>query len=132
MVPLTVPGKTLLPELGLAIHAQVVELEMREARGAERESQADSQVSFDYDQLELPLAVRTRRAGDSLRLFGMKGAKKLKKLLGELRIPVGERGRVALVISNGQIVWVAGYRRAQAAPVTEQTRRLLILECERL
>jgi tRNA(Ile)-lysidine synthase len=136
-VPLTVPGKTLLPELGLAIHARVVDLERglppgahpADERGAGME---DSRVCFDYDQLELPLAVRTRRAGDRLRLFGMQGTKRLKKLLGELRIPAGARDRVALVVSNGQIIWVAGYRRAQAAPVAEQTSRLLILEAERL
>jgi tRNA(Ile)-lysidine synthase len=62
----------------------------------------------------------------------MQGAKKLKKLLGELRVSASDRDRVALVVSGGEIIWVAGYRRSQAAPVTEQTRRMLILEAGRL
>jgi hypothetical protein len=62
----------------------------------------------------------------------MQGVKRLKKLLSELCIPAGDRDRIALVVSSGQIIWVAGYRRAQAAPVTEKTSRLLILEVERL
>jgi tRNA(Ile)-lysidine synthase len=92
----------------------------------------DSRVCFDYDHLETPLIVRTRRDGDRLRPFGMRGAKKLKKLLGELRIPGGDRDKIALVVSGGEIIWVVGCRRAQAAPVTEQTRHVLILEVERL
>ena len=162
-VALTVPGQTLLPELGLTIRARVVNLEKREttvlgavelargvpaSAGAELEGIGEANanehrtsniehrtsrmVCFDYDQLAVPLAVRTRRAGDRLRPFGMQGAKKLKKLLGELRISAGDRDRVALVVSGGEIIWVAGYRRCQAAPVTEQTRRMLILEAVRL
>ena len=92
----------------------------------------DSRVCFDYDQLEAPLTVRTRREGDRLRPFGMQGAKKLKKLLGELRIPGRDRDKIALVVSGGEIIWVVGCRRAQVAPVTEQTRHMLILETERL
>ena len=92
----------------------------------------DSRVYFDYDQLEAPLTIRTRRDGDRLRPFGMQGAKKLKKLLGELRIPGRDRYKIALVVSGGEIIWVVGCRRAQVAPVTEQTRHMLILDVERL
>ncbi len=132
-VLLPVPGRTPLPGLGLVIRAQVVDI-IPGAAGAERlwETGAGNRACFDYDQLESPLAVRTRRAGDRLRPFGMQGAKKLKKLLGELRVPARLRDRVALVVSGGEIIWVAGYRRAETAPVTEQTRRMLILEAEKL
>jgi tRNA(Ile)-lysidine synthase len=133
MVSLAVPGKTLLTGLGLAIEARVVDMEQRaDMRPSWLTSQTGSRVCFDYDQLELPLAVRPRRPGDRLRPFGMQGVKRLKKLLSELCIPAGDRDRIALVVSSGQIIWVAGYRRAQAAPVTEKTSRLLILEVERL
>ncbi len=132
-VLLPVPGRAPLPGLGLVIRAQVVDI-IPGAAGAERlwETGAGNRACFDYDQLESPLAVRTRRAGDHLRPFGMQGAKKLKKLLGELRVPARLRDRVALVVSGGEIIWVAGYRRAETAPVTEQTRRMLILEAEKL
>lgn len=130
-VPLLVPGETSLRELGLTIRARVVSV----APGRiPRPNLADGglRACFDYEKLELPLAVRTRRPGDRLRPFGMRGAKKLKKLLGELRVPGEDRGRIALVTSNDQIIWIAGYRRAQAAPVTWETRQVLILEAERL
>ncbi|MGD0620945.1 MAG: tRNA lysidine(34) synthetase TilS [Thermacetogeniaceae bacterium] len=134
-VPLPVPGKALLPGLGLVIRARVVDITpggTRHEAGQLWDAGDGSRVCFDYDQLEAPLAVRTRRAGDRLRPFGMQGAKKLKKLLGELRVSASDRDRVALVVSGGEIIWVAGYRRSQAAPVTEQTRRMLILEAGRL
>jgi tRNA(Ile)-lysidine synthase len=176
-VSLPVPGKTLLPGLGLAIRARMIDTtpdgssssatpllqgsnitengvenhaisyDLRSGRreghrfpvrppgtGAEMKMKGIEcwTACFDYDRLEAPLTVRTRRDGDRLRPFGMQGAKKLKKLLGELGVPAGDRDRIALVVSGDEIIWVAGYRRAQAAPVSTQTRHMLILEVERL
>jgi tRNA(Ile)-lysidine synthase len=163
--PLTVPGKTPLPGLGLAIIARVLDiapgtwrperdgclslrgrnrmsgdethtiLSTLDTEGGTGESWIagdNNRTFFDYEQLDAPLTVRTRREGDRLRPFGMRGVKKLKKLLGELHIPGGQRDQIPLVISGGEIIWVAGWRRAQVAPVTEQTRHILILETERL
>lgn len=141
LVPLKIPGNTSLAELGLTIRARLVNIApgaarcpVLERRGASRlwETGDGTRACFDYDRLELPLTVRTRRDGDRLRPYGMQGTKKLKKLLGELRVPGGSRDRIALVISQSQILWVVGYRRAEAAPLTRQTRRVLILEAERM
>jgi tRNA(Ile)-lysidine synthase len=160
-VTLAVPGKTPLPGLGLAIRAgvfgiapgtrrlelggcsssmpyDIVKKAIMDALNTEGETGQPwetggaSKVCFDYDQLEAPLTVRTRREGDRLRPFGMQGAKKLKKLLGELRVPGGDRDKIPLVVSAGEIIWVVGCRRARVAPVTEQTRHILILDAERL
>jgi tRNA(Ile)-lysidine synthase len=132
-VPLLVPGETSLGELGLTIRARVVDIAPSQALYPfPADDGGGRRACFDYEKLEKPLAVRTRRPGDRLQPFGMQGTKKLKKLLGELGVPGGERSRIALVTSNDQIIWIAGYRRAQAAPVTGQTRQVLILEAERL
>jgi tRNA(Ile)-lysidine synthase len=159
-VALTVPGKTLLPGLGLAIRAgvlgiapgtwrldaegcsslhgsnnlsyDIVNKAIMSESGQSWDPGDTSRVCFDDDQLAVPLTIRTRREGDRLRPFGMQGAKKLKKLLGELRIPRGERDKIPLVVSGGEIIWVVGCRRARVAPVTEQTRHILVLDVERL
>ncbi|MGD0152931.1 MAG: tRNA lysidine(34) synthetase TilS [Thermacetogeniaceae bacterium] len=141
---LQVPGETGLPELGMSIKARLVNITpgtagdarclVPEQRGAARLWDADAANTawFDYDCLELPLAVRCRQVGDCLRPFGMQGTKKLKKLFGEFRLPSSGRDSVPLVIDRSQIIWVVGLRRSQAAPVTRQTRRVLALEAEKL
>jgi tRNA(Ile)-lysidine synthase len=40
-------------------------------------------------------------------------------------VPRWERDRVPLVEAGGDIIWVAGLRRGQAAPVGPGTRRIL-------
>ncbi len=141
---LQVPGETGLPELGMFIKARLVNITpgtagvtrclAPEQGGAAQLWDADAVNTawFDYDCLELPLAVRRRQLGDSLRPFGMQGTKKLKKLFGEFRLPSSVRDSVPLVIDQNQIIWVVGLRRSQAAPVTGQTRRVLVLDAEKL
>jgi tRNA(Ile)-lysidine synthase len=84
------------------------------------------QAAFDADQLPSRLLVRARGRGDRLAAFGG-GERRLKSLLIDAKIPRWERNRVPVVEAGGQIVWVAGLRRAATAPVTARTRRVLEL-----
>ncbi len=120
-----------MPELGLTIRARLVSITPGAAVGRQLWDAGDGyRACFDYDQLELPLYVRTRQAGDRIRPFRMQGAKKLKKFFGDFKIPVDDRDRIALVVSTGEILWAVGCRRGQAAAVNKQTRRVLVLEAE--
>jgi len=119
---LMIPGITEIPELGLTIHAEIIPYQENFNFPPE-----NYQVCFDYDKIKLPLCVRTRQKGDRIRTFGLEGKKKLKKLYSELKIPLSERDLVPLLISDGEICWVVGYKRGAAAPVTEDTKRILLL-----
>lgn len=119
---LMIPGETIIPELGVTINAEI-----KPYQGAFDFQPQNYQVCFDYDKIKLPLCVRTRRKGDRISPFGMKGTKKLKKLFGELKIPPNKRDFVPLVEADGEICWVVGYKRGSAAPVTPMTRRVLLL-----
>jgi len=69
---------------------------------------------FDVDALRFPLLVRSRRPGDRIRLAV--GTKKVKKILLESRIPPSERHRVPLVVdAEGDVIWIPGLARAEAA-----------------
>jgi tRNA(Ile)-lysidine synthase len=115
-----VPGRVELPEFGRALEARVVTAAAYALpRDAER-------AVFDADRLPSRLLVRPRRRGDRLSAFGG-GERRLKSLLIDAKIPRWERGRVPVVEADGEIVWVAGLRRAAAAPVTPTTRRVLEL-----
>jgi tRNA(Ile)-lysidine synthase len=67
-------------------------------------------ASFDPETLRFPLEVRGWRPGDRTRTPG--GGRKLKKLFGELRIPVGERHALPLLVdATGLVLWIPGKHR---------------------
>ena len=61
----------------------------------------------------------------------MSQLKKLGEFMIDARIPTAWRGRVPLVYSHEQILWVVGWRIDNRVKVTESTRRVLWLEFER-
>ena len=66
---------------------------------------------FPVADLEFPLLVRGRRAGDRIRLSG--GSRKVKKLLLEARIPEGRRAQTPILVdAGGRVLWVPGVARA--------------------
>jgi tRNA(Ile)-lysidine synthase len=60
-----------------------------------------------------PLQVRTRRAGDRMRPFGLKGSVKVQDVLVDLKVPAALRDRLPVVTCGGEIVWLPGYRVAR-------------------
>jgi tRNA(Ile)-lysidine synthase len=85
-------------------------------------------VLLDLDQLCFPLTIRNFRPGDRLRPFGMQGSQKLKTLFINQRVAPEQRRRLPLLVSGDTIVWVAGVRRADIAPVSPDTSRILKVE----
>ena len=60
-----------------------------------------------------PLEFRGRRPGDRLRIPG--GTRRLKRLMGELRVPRGEREELPLLVDGeGAVLWIPGYWRSPA------------------
>ena len=100
---------------------------------------AEHTVFFDLDQLpSRALYLRSPRPGDYFHPFGMQGKKKVSRLLGDSKIPRPLRGEIPLLVSGSTILWVAGLRRSQVAPITPDTRRVLkatyssmITQCEK-
>ena len=75
-----------------------------------------------------PLVLRTRRAGDYMRL--PIGRKKLKDILIDDKIPREERDSIPLLalVDSHEIFWIAGGRRSTLAPVTESCTDILKIE----
>lgn len=117
---LDVPGRVELAEIGRALEATIVP-----AAGYVL-SRDPGRAAFDADRLPPGLLVRARRRGDRLAAFGG-GERRLKSLLIDAKVPRWERGGVPVIEADGEIVWVAGLRRAATAPVTAMTRRVLEL-----
>lgn len=86
-------------------------------------------VYFDIDNVLSPLIIRHRKAGDTFTPFGFRGKKKLKDVFIDDKIPAYKRELIPLVVDrNDNILWIAGYRRSNMAPITEDTRKVLVIK----
>jgi tRNA(Ile)-lysidine synthase len=90
------------------------------------------QAWFDYDSLVLPLEVRTRLPGDRLQPLGMAGkSQSLADFMINVKLPRRARPAWPLICSNGQIVWLPGYRIGHAFRVRRNTQRIVRMALER-
>ena len=83
---------------------------------------------IDMDCLQFPLVVRNRRPGDRFFPLGLNGTQKVKKFFSANKISGLERQLCPLVLSGGNIIWVAGHRIDDRVKVVSATRRILKAE----
>ncbi|PWB46301.1 MAG: tRNA lysidine(34) synthetase TilS [Candidatus Methylomirabilota bacterium] len=117
---LVVPGLTVIPTASLSLHSEMLE------QGAVVRPTGDTRIALlDGDRTGTALHVRGWEAGDRFVPFGMSGRKKLQDFFVDAKVPREDRGRIPLVVSGGQIVWVVGFRTDERFRVTAATRRIL-------
>ncbi len=68
---------------------------------------------------ESALRIRCRRPGDRLRPTGSGGTRKLQDILTDAKIPKAQRSTIPLLLSGETVVWLPGYRIAEAWRVTD-------------
>lgn len=134
-VPLPVPGEACLPGTRWRVRAQILDGASAPPPGYEQSgAQSGWESRWGYMDLEaaekyLPLALRTRRAGDRFRPLGMAQEKKLQDVFVDAKIPRTTRGTLPLVCgADGTLLWVPGYVVSDLVKLTPQTRRVLALE----
>lgn len=86
-------------------------------------------VKLDATHIRYPLRVRSWKHGDVFTPLGMRGKKKLSDFFVNLKIPVTDKPTVPIIENgNGDILWVVPYRIDDRYKVTEETKKVLILE----
>ena len=91
--------------------------------------QKDQSVEFlDFDRLRFPLTIRNPEPGDRFVPIGMTGKQKIKEYFINNKVPKQERAFYPVVLSNHQIIWLAGQRIADAVKVTPASQRLIRAE----
>jgi tRNA(Ile)-lysidine synthase len=122
-VKLKINGKTLISALKSTIESEVI------SRNEVKTLNVSCNMALlDFDKLKKPLVVRTYEHGDRFIPLGSSGSKKLKDFFIDLKIPLEERYRTPILVSNDRIAWVAGLRIDDRFKVTEETKRILRLK----
>ena len=86
---------------------------------------------FDYDKIVNDIEVRRRKAGDTIKPYGMKGKKKLKDLFMDLKIPREDRDEIPLVCFNNEIAWIVGIRTSEDFKINKNTKNILSIKFSR-
>ncbi|NGM85484.1 tRNA lysidine(34) synthetase TilS [Paenibacillus sp. 7124] len=119
-----------LGEIGKAI---TMTLAQRENEAVPRGEGGNLSARFDYKELVFPLTIRSRLPGDTIKVLGLNGSKKVKDIYIDDKIPSTERSRIPLVCDGlGNIVWIPGVRRSVHAAVGDDTDSVLLLSIEDL
>lgn len=129
---LKVPGKTAFS--GWNVLASIVreQVDSPTSRGTKstrgKTRQSDLVAHFDLQKAGMNLCVRRRRTGDRFQPLGMSMSKKLHEFMVDAKIPRSWRGRIPIICSPQQIIWVVGWRIDDRVKLTEASREVLRLE----
>ena len=87
--------------------------------------------SLDCDKIVGQSVLRTRMSGDSIRLKNRGCTKTLNRLFSENSIPLEERDNLPVLADEKGVIWVYGFGVSGRCAVTENTKRILIIEAEK-
>lgn len=87
--------------------------------------------SIDCDKIIGKSVLRTRQAGDSIRLKNRGCTKSLYKLYNECKIPKDERDSIPVLADDKGVIWIYGIGVAQRCAVSRETKRILLLNTEK-
>jgi tRNA(Ile)-lysidine synthase len=85
---------------------------------------------FDKDKIKFPLIIRNFKNGDRFAPFGINGTQKVKKFFNAKKIPLNKRKTLPLVLSKGQIIWIAGYEISETVKIDSSTKKVIKAEMQ--
>jgi tRNA(Ile)-lysidine synthase len=89
-------------------------------------------ATLDAEKVCFPLTVRRVERGDWMQPYGMKGKKLLSDLMTDLKMNLFEKRRQLVVVdAQDRIVWLVGLRTDHRAAVTDATREVVTISCQR-
>ena len=91
-------------------------------------AQNDYTKCFDYDKIKGNISVRVPRESDYLCIHPDGRRKLLKDYLVDVKVPKEERSSLYLVAEDDLVLWVPGRRTSENRRVSEETKRVLLIE----
>lgn len=83
---------------------------------------------LDMEKLSFPLLLRKWEEGDRIVPLGMKNEKKISDLLIDLKIPLIQKKKTAVLLSGNEVVWVVGYRISEKFKCDAHTRNVFYIK----
>lgn len=87
--------------------------------------------SLNCDKIVGKLVIRTRNAGDSIRVAGRGCTKTLNKIFSEKAIPVAIRDKIPVISDDCGVVWVYGVGVAQRCAVNNSSKHIIKIEVKK-
>ena len=81
------------------------------------------QVLLDADKVKYPLSWRPWKEGDFFYPLGMEQRKKISDFLIDQKVPLSEKSTVTVIESEGEIIWVVGYRISNRFKIASETKK---------
>ena len=93
----------------------------------EIESNNNFVCRIDSNEVKLPLYVRTRKLGDKMYLKKTNGAKKVKDVFIDSKIPIDERDTWPIVTdSEDRIIWIPGIKKSKYTKLKSEKYDIII------
>lgn len=89
------------------------------------------EAKLDADKITFPLTWRKWKAGDVFYPLGMEHRKKVSDFLINNKVSISDKDIVTVLESNGEIVWVVGYRIDNRFKITDETKSSILLSIRR-
>jgi tRNA(Ile)-lysidine synthase len=124
-VELEVPGQTRFGDC--MIDVTIFEADGHDIKKLKTEKNKSIE-RFDLDKLKLPLAIRSRKAGDRFWPLGLVGEKRVGKFLTAAKVPRELRKKLLIITDSEKIIWLWPIRMSEQAKVTAETSKILQLQ----
>lgn len=103
-------------------------LEMTIEQGTYPVLSVDPMVAmFDADKVQFPLIWRAWEKGDNFTPLGMDSKKKLSDFFVDIKLSRLDKQEATVVESDGEIIWIVGYRIDNRFKVTDQNKQIIKL-----
>jgi len=92
---------------------------------------SNKSIFVDAEKIQFPLILRKWNEGDVFHPLGMKGqSKKVSKFFKDEKLSLIEKGKMWLLFSDNQIVWVVGMRQDERFKIENTTNKILKIELQ--
>ncbi|MDD5457947.1 MAG: tRNA lysidine(34) synthetase TilS, partial [Phycisphaerae bacterium] len=115
---------------GITAHGNIqIEASVLDAAGCDivafRKNKDVNTEWFDYDKLDSPIIIRPRREGDKFSPLGLRGVRKVGKVLTDAKISPSQRAAVRVIEDCRNIIWLWPLRCSDLSKVNASTRKIL-------
>ena len=100
----------------------------KKAKDSEGLNQGSHIALFDFEKLKFPLQIRPWILGDKFIPLGMKSFKKVSDFLIDIKLPIHEKEKTFVLISNHKIVWLIGHRIDDRFKISPETKTIYKVE----